>query len=850
MPTRHDKPFDPVSSASGFVGREDEMDTIITLLSRHRRLITLLGPGGIGKTRLAAESIERLRRTRQLSAAWVRLDRLDRGCGVTAVEEEAARSVLTTDYSGRSARHALIENLTGPGGRERPTILVMDNCEHILAEAAQVIADLLDAVPRLSIVATSREPIGWIDEQMVAVPPLSRREAVSLFRQRAEMTGHPVTSSKQIAMAAQICAHMGNNPLYVRLAAGRLIQQPLARILEQASAADERRLALSHRATLGVEARHHAINDVIAWSYDLCTDAERLLFDRMSVFAAGHDSNPQDADTAKPEVGADLEAIREICADPDAGPIEDGKLPRDRIEGLLDRLADRSLISRHLTVTTVRYSLLENLRVFAHQRLVERSTDSVDEPARLAERHLHYYRNKVIFAEKNYFGPAERDLSDWARASWSNIRAAFERSMTTPGKSVVGLEMCVGLLTLRQPFFGESSWEIRQWTERALAASRSYSPQPTRLQISALALLVWRTLSLGRIEDAEQMLDDCIELCLPDAGTRRNWRESPDIDLGLPAAAELAWGIELLMARHDPAAITVLLRAREKFDRLGAHGPSEMSEVWAALSAAVLGTAAQAHEVSIRYLQRATSSGGSWLLSWAQLARSLALTKYGDPTEAMRLQRIALHHQVETRDHWGGLWAVEFRAWSLAQMIQSMLSQGNADRRRLTALAVETAHILGGTRTMRSKMGVDINRLGPFGTEAARATEIARKVLGEKQFDAAEAQGAALRPEYDEVYKLALGTLSQVDTRRPAAPAAHASAWSTLTAAEREVALLAAAGGTNSEIAARRGKSRRTVDAQMSAIFQKLQISDRNEIADFVPKDELQAAQARRRTHR
>src|SRR5262249_34394575 len=141
--------------------------------------------------------------------------------------------------------------------------------------------------------------------------------------------------------------------------------------------------------------RHHTITDVIAWSYALCGDKQRLLFDRLSVFAPGYDASPEDAVTAGADVGAELEAIEVVCADDvsiegcEGGPSTAGVdqvgsavgLARAEIRELLERLVERSLVSVHMTADTVRYSLLESLRLFAQDRLAERSTEDIDEPA-------------------------------------------------------------------------------------------------------------------------------------------------------------------------------------------------------------------------------------------------------------------------------------------------------------------------------------------------------------------------------------------------------------------------------------------------------------------------------------
>ncbi|MBF6175780.1 ATP-binding protein [Nocardia blacklockiae] len=832
-----------------FVGREHELDAIVTLLLRHARLVTVIGPGGIGKTRLASKVAQQLQGARQTPVHWVRLARLAADSSVEVVTEETTRSVVATDYSGRSGWEALVSALHRTDARGKPvqTVLIADNCEHVLPAVGAMLARLLDAVPGLCVVATSREAIGWVDEYRFSVPPLSPRQALELFRYRAELAGHPISGADETAMAARICRHMDYHPLFIRLAAGRLVRQPLAMIARQLGGdlSSDRRLGWSPGPTLGGDDRHRSITDVIGWSYDLCGDKEKLLFDRMSVFAGGYDTG---GDAGSLPVGADLAAIRAICADSGDSPSGATTLAETEIEHLLERLADQSLVSRHLTKTAVRYSLTETLRVYAQQRLAERSAPGVDEEAELAERHCRYYRDRIQYAAANYFGPAEEDLIDWAMGAWNNIVTAIERSLVPGGdRAIRGLEICVGLLVLRLPFVKGSFREMRLWTERALDATRVLSPLPAELRVTAMALLVWIMLCQGAIDDAERLLAECVEAALP--GVDPDWRAAPERDLGLPAVVDFAFGVELMVARKDPAAVAVLQRAQEKFDRDGNVSGSVPSEQFAALAAGLLGPAEQARDLARAYLDRTTAAGVSWTRAWAELTWSIALTRLGRPAEALEIQRSVLAYLVPTREQWGALWAVEFRTWSLARIITDAAG-GRGDRSAVTAAATEIALLAGGTRRLRAGLGVDIRQLGPFADLAAEATRTAEKVLGAQRYAAVEAQGAALRPSRNEVQQLAMGTLPT--TKRIEPPAVRDDGrpgWDELTTAERHVATLAAAGWTNAQIAARRGKSRRTVDAQVAAILQKLHISSRADIARFVPREQAEAVSPRPDTH-
>ncbi|WP_433599226.1 helix-turn-helix transcriptional regulator [Nocardia sp. CA-135953] len=837
-----------------FVGRGAELDKIVTMLLRPTRLVTLIGPGGIGKTRLASEAVGRYHRARHIPVRWVRLARLAKGSDVTAIEDAVAESVVGTDFSGRSAWNALVDAVTEVDAVGRPvqSVLVVDNCEHVLDAVSIVIARLLEATPGLSVLATSREPIRWVDEQLVMVPPLSPSQAVTFFGQRAELAGRPLVGDDQITTAAAICRHLHNHPLYIRLAAARLVDQPLATILQELSGAeDDQRMRWSDGLRVGAEPRHRGVEDVIAWSYDLCADKERLLFDRLSVFAAGYDSGPgDDGGDAANDQGVDLEAIEVVCCDEADVEAEPGSmrlgLARDEIEDLLEHLIERSLVSVRITPTATRYFLLETLRVFAAQRLRERTDVESDEPERLAARHRRYYRDKVSAAAAQCFGPAEYDYLNWTVAAWDNILIAIEGSTAAPGQSVHGLEICIGLFALRMPWLKGSFREIRLWTDRTLAATRALDPQPAELQTHALAVLVWVALNQGKPEDAERMLDECVRLCLPDPDSRANWRRSVETDIGLPAHVELAWGMELILAHDDSAATATFLRARDKFEHLGETRAAVTAETFAAISAAVSGATTLARELAEHALEVATAAEAPQATSWAQMALAITLTKSGNPAAALDVGRAALTYQYRSGDQWSALWMVQARMWSLARLITDSVGAGNADRDESVVLATEISRLAGGAATLRGRLGLELEGFRLFAAENDQAVAISRQVLGTSAYAAAQSQGSRLRPESAEVQRLALGTLSMDEH---VAAGLHdagdtESAWGTLTVAEQEVATLAAAQWTNSAIAARRGNSVRTVDAQITAILRKLMISSRHDIIRFVSADSVDDAAA------
>lgn len=853
-----DSPSDlPAITAGGFVGRTAELAELTALLQGQPQLITLIGSGGIGKTRLATEAVHRLGKATRIPVYFVRLARLAQQSDPAAIEEAIAATVLP-GFGGPSTRKALVETLcrTDATGRSLRTVVVLDNCEHVLAGVGPVIAELLASVAGLTILATSREPVGWVDERLVLVPPLSQSQALDLFRQRAELTGHPIVQADEIEVAERICRRMHGHPLFIRLAAARTFYEPLPMILRQLSGEEgDARMSWRHGPRVGADSRHRSVSEVIAWSYELCDDNERLLFERMSVFAPGYHSHPED--TGCHAAGAELEAIEIVCADDrpagnsSAGDSARLYLPRPEVRDVLDRLVERSLVSAHITSTTVRYSLDESLRLFARLRLRERSNGEVDEPQRLAERHLRYYRDKVAHAAAHWCSPAEHDLMEWTRDAWDNIRLAIERSITTGGAAELGLELATGLIALRAPFFNDLLPTARRWTERALEATRAVREEPTDLQITAMASIAWIALWEGRDQQAVQVVGECVTTSVSAPEIRNSWRDRPDTDLGLPAAVEFAWGAELLLHRCDARSAVVLARARDKYAAQADRSAESLSSLFQAVATAFFGTARQALDTARNHLERTASSGAQWAKSWAELAWAIALSRHADPEDALSAVHSALTYQIPRRDLWGALWAVHIRMWSLARIITDSAAASPAGKTRRTALATEIAQLAGGAATLRTRLGLSAAEVGLFAEETSKALEIACGVLGRQGLDAAERQGASF--ESGEVQRLALGAAPVTDARPDRSRGRHVpDIWYILTGAEQDVAVLAAAGWSNSAIGARRGTSIKTINTQVASILQKLTITSREDIIGFVPPDlrELVSKEHSRRPRR
>lgn len=812
----------PAAPETEFFGRERELARLHDLLiSPAVRLITLVGPGGIGKTRLAAEALRRVDPGRPVY--WARLAELERDCEDSA--ENVLRSMVRTDISDPSSLDI------GIGARGGRAILVLDNCEHVLAAVGRAVIDLLAGTAGLTILATSREPIGWADEYLVVVGPLAPAEALELFRQRAELTGRPVPGEPdQLAIVRRICRRVEYSPLLIRLAAARLRHRPPALVLAELTGdADDQRMRWSQGAHSGSERRHRGVFDVIAWSFDLCCADEQLLLCRMSVFAAGYET-----DGVEPQRnGVDTAAIVAVCAD--------DRLPAERIASLLERLAERSLLSTFRTTDSVRWYLVESVRLFAADRL-RREPAEPAEAARLAGRHRRYYRDRVAEAHSLWYGPHEQVWLDWARTSWDDILIGIETALADPGEALVALETVSVLLSVWVPFANGGSCTLTRLAAAALEVTAGPGDDPYRIR--ATALLGWWHLWQGDDQRAARLLDDCVAGYLPGhpAGT---WRADPHTDIGLPPSVEWIWGLELMLFRLDSRAVTVLDRAGRKFAALGDRIGIERAAVFTALAAAMLDEPGRAEAITRAHLERSVAAESGLSVHWARVARALALARSADPAAALPEVHALLSGRHAIGDTWKVSWSV-----GVCMVVLTQLSALDPPAPGASATARERADelawLVGVFRACHRSMGVRVERMPMMALEVRRATAAATAILGPADFAAAERRGRQYRPGSEMVQEYVRRSRPAGRAGSAAPVGQNASRWGVLSPAERAVAVLAAAGWTNSAIALRRGSSVRTVDAQVASIRQKLLIGSRREIAGHIPGELAAAIDAER----
>ncbi|MER6562689.1 LuxR C-terminal-related transcriptional regulator [Streptomyces sp. NPDC001027] len=442
---------------TSFVGRRFEVAEIGALQGT-ARLVTLIGPGGVGKTRLSLEV-----------AAGSAIDFPD---GVwlvdlAPVQEPAAVAGVAATTLGVPdlGVRPVMEQLTGYMAQRR-ALIVMDNCEHLAGACAELVKELLSSAPGLHILATSRHVLGLTGEHIFAVAPLPPKEAANLLqdRVRAVRPGFRISDANQVQVS-QLCADLDGLPLAIELAASRLrtltVDQMVGRL--------ENCFALLTSGSPTSWPHHRTLRDMIGWSYELCTPAERLLWNRLSIFAGGFD----------------LDAVESVCAG-------DG-IAEHEVLDLLDRLVVQSVVLTVESEDLPRFRLLETIREYGREKLV-----ASGEEERLLLRHRDFFLALAQHVDQGWFGPGQAEGLARLRAEHINLLAALEYGADPEARlrltSALGFHWCVG------GFLSEG----RRQFDRSLTAARACTPARGRALLGA----AWVAQTQGDLKAANRWLDE------------------------------------------------------------------------------------------------------------------------------------------------------------------------------------------------------------------------------------------------------------------------------------------------------------------------------------------------------
>ncbi len=376
------------AQATSFVGRREEVSTLIELVGRHR-MITLTGVGGVGKTRLSLELAGALAEGFPDGVWFIELAPVG---DPSAVPDVVATTLGITPQSGVPVAESIAVTLAA-----RRTLLVFDNCEHVLDVAADLIATIVRSTSEVVIVASSREALRIEAEHAWAVPPLDVQAgiastAVSLFVDRATAARHDfvLDDPADIDAVTEICDRLDGIALAIELAAARMVSMSPAEVRDRLD--DRFRLLSGGRRRLE---HHQTLRQAVQWSYDLLDDSERSVLERCSVFADGFD----------------LAAAHAVSAD----AVDEYSLMDD-----LESLVRKSLILADSTGGRTRFRMLETIRQFGETNLVK-----AERSAEVHRRHAAYFAAQTEHQWQVWDSPDQLDALAWADEEFANLRAAF-----------------------------------------------------------------------------------------------------------------------------------------------------------------------------------------------------------------------------------------------------------------------------------------------------------------------------------------------------------------------------------------------------------------------------------------
>jgi predicted ATPase/DNA-binding SARP family transcriptional activator len=514
------------------IGRHDELALIEDALSAPGP-VTLVGPGGIGKTRLAMAAGRRWEMAVGGGAWFVEL-------ASTASPHDVPRAVADAlglpEQQGRTLTESVVQTLSA-----RRALLILDNCEHVVDGAADIVRAIVAGSPDTRVLATSREGLGVVEEQLIAVPPLDLADAaVELFTERASAASQVFDGVGDRDDVVEICRRLDGVPLAIELAAARIRSLSPADLVERL---DDRLRLLSGGRRGSVE-RHRTLRATIQWSYDLLSPEEQLLFQRLSIFAGPFDL-------------AAAEAVAADVGDQAGHGVGRGGLAVDQ---LLGALVDRSMVSVESGQFSRRFRLLETMRQFGAEHLSEAHQTDLT-----ASLHASWCLGEVTAARKLLEGHGEIEGVARLAELWRNLRAAFEWACTTEDhRRAYELIRPIGA-----EVYLRSQTEIGEWAERLLSIT------PAEDSEVVLFGLNWAARRYMRMMDAEGYEQLVATYGEPDEPSTRYARAfvSSDRPGMLVAARETLAELEASGDRYgatlfETAALDYSLMVNGKFDEL------------------------------------------------------------------------------------------------------------------------------------------------------------------------------------------------------------------------------------------------------------------------------------------
>jgi predicted ATPase/class 3 adenylate cyclase/DNA-binding CsgD family transcriptional regulator len=801
---RHNLP----SQATSFVGRTAELAELGALVSGGSRLVTITGPGGIGKSRLALQvAADALDGTGD--GAW--LAELAPVTEPELVARTAAAALRVSEGPGRPMLDTLIDAI---GGRD--LLLILDNAEQVLGAVADLADAIIRSCPRVCLLVTSREPLGVGGEHVfrvpgLAVPPadlvvsdrLAAFESVQLFAEYAAMyrRGFMVDDANAAAVAA-ICVRLDGIPLALELAAARLGSLSV----EEVNARLDQRFRLLTTGNRTARPRHQTLRALIDWSYDLLSPAEQVVFDRLSVFAGSWT----------------LDAAEAVACG--------GDVAEWQVLDLVAALVGKSLVQAEMTHGSTRYRLLETIRHYAAERLALRAGPDLRD-ARVA--HRDHYLSLVETGAARLRGPDEHRWLDRMDTEFDNIRAALAFSIADPGGAEPGLRLAAGLRAF--VFSRGHSGEVIE-ALRALLG-RPDARQPTRYLARALVTNCKLLTHFDRGPDIPSMAEEAITIArdladddlAADALGALNWFSFLQGDL--PAAlARAGDAVALARSAGNPTRLVVALGHRAVFEAETGDLDASLADYREVLSLARasgdnytlvvtlvnLGvdqiTAGQ-FPAAAAYLRDALEVAGTCgyqhLSAAAEMNLGYAYLMNGEAASARRLLVGVLDRARTTSE----------MTWVHCAILGLALAAG-ADAAPAVAA---TLHGAADHQYEQAGQAFDVKESNMRASDLARL----RDALGEAAFDAAYTRGRAL----SQAGAIALA-LSTAQPDPEPAPAVIVPAGS-LSARERQIMALLAGGASNAKIAESLFVTPNTVRTHLDRIRDKTGARNRAELTRY-----------------
>ncbi|WP_439031545.1 ATP-binding protein [Gordonia terrae] len=751
-------------AADRFVGRGVEVQALQTFLAEHR-LVTLTGLGGMGKTRLALEVAQAVVGEFRDGAVLVELAGV-RGPG--AVNRAVADALGLRDDS-LDVGLAIVGSVAN-----RELLLVLDNCEHVIGEAADLVGGLIAGAPRVSVMVTSREVLAVTGELVVEIAPLSlpesdepdevmRSDAVAMFVDRARLVRPDFeVNSQNRPQVAELCRRLDGMPLALELAAVRLRAVSVDEMLSRLDDV----LSLLVRGGRTRPRRQQTMRATLDWSHELCSTSERRAWERLSVFTGGFT-----IDAACYVLDADADIL-------------------DLLEGLVDK----SIVSRAGASEPGqdRYHLLEVIRQYGAERL-----ERCDDRTRIRRAHADYYRGIVSSG-----APEEAELGDlyWfrmIRREMANIRTALQFLMTEGDQT-----RAVDVVTALQPYWFHTAGATREGMRWAQILLEQCSLSKTHLlQIQSLLkileCLLGDSASAGRVAEAILQWEGTPEytalagqFMLGDALMARAANDNAGAIAFAEAAAERAQFDEDPHTRMHALLVgaTVALDLNDDAQsasfctRLEETADAHKSHLMKANAKWIAGVLKQRHVADL-------------VAPRAELAESIALFQCF-PGASLSACSVAATAYVASglgkNEHAATLLGAVGRMWNVRQL----------------PLTRDT------TRRMTRQTEADCRRL-----------------LGDDRYGSLAAAGGDL--DDAAVLRLAAEALRE-DVVRPRGPAVPGADAHPLSRRQFEVARLVAEGLTNSQIAERLVISHRTAESHVASILLKLEFRSRSQIAVWV----------------